>query len=88
VLLATLTLNVDAFPAAVNGLLTANAITQDSSADATGTAAFFRVTKSDGTVLWQGTCGTAAADMILNSVAISAGAAVQVSSLTYTVQLG
>ncbi|HEY8861005.1 MAG TPA: hypothetical protein VIN37_02780 [Candidatus Limnocylindria bacterium] len=88
VLLATLTLNADAFPAAVNGLLTANAITQDSSADATGTAAFFRVTKSDGTVLWQGTCGTAAADMILNSVAISAGAAVQVSSLTYTVQLG
>jgi hypothetical protein len=88
VLLATLTLNVDAFPAAVNGVLTANAITQDSSADATGTAAFFRVTKSDGTVLWQGTCGTAAADMILNSVALSIGAAVQISSLTYTVQKG
>ena len=37
----------------------ANAITQDSSADATGTASFFRLYKSDGTTcVLQGTVGT------------------------------
>ncbi len=87
-LLAQLTLSADAFPAAVNGVLNANAITQDSDAAATGTAAFFRVTKADGTVLWQGTCGTAAADMVMPTTAIAQHAAVQAVSLAYTVQKG
>lgn len=82
-LLAELTMNADAFPAASSHLLTANAITADSAADATGTATFFRLLQSDGsTVLLQGTCGTSAADMILNTTSIVSGANVSVSSFT------
>ena len=46
VLLAALTLNVDAFGAAVAGVCTANAITSDTNAPATGTATWFRVNTS------------------------------------------
>jgi hypothetical protein len=87
VLLAELRFGADAFPAASNGVLTANAITDDASANATGTASWFRVLASDGTtVKFDGSVGTSSADMILNSVAISAGAAVSISSFTLTVQ--
>lgn len=89
VLLAELRFNAAAFPAASGGVITAAAITGDSAANATGTATFFRALASDGTtVKWQGTVGTSAADMVLNSVAIQAGAAVNISSLTYTVDKG
>lgn len=89
VLLAQLTLNAAAFPVAAAGVITAAAITGDTAADATGTAAFFRVLNAAGTlVLWQGTVGTADSDLVLNSVAISVGAAVNVTSLTYTVDKG
>jgi len=85
VLLAELRWNATAFAAAVNGVATANAITADSSADATGTASWFRALKSDGTsVVFDGSVGTSGANLNLNSVAISAGAAVSVSSYTYT----
>lgn len=85
VLLAELRLGSTAFGAAVNGVATANPITSDSSADATGTAAWFRVLKSDGTtVLWDGTVGVSGANLNLNAVAISAGAAVGVTAFTYT----
>jgi hypothetical protein len=85
VLLAELRMNATAFGAASAGVATANAITADASANATGTATWFRVLKSDGTtVLWDGSVGTASANLVLNSVAISSGAAVAVSALTYT----
>lgn len=85
VLLAELTLNATAFGAASAGVSTANAITSDASADASGTATWFRVLKSDGTtVLFDGSVGTSGANLNLNSVAISSGAAVSVSSLIYT----
>lgn len=86
VVLATLTMNATAFPAASGGVLTANAITADSSADASGTASFFRLFGSDSNnqVLLQGTVGTSGTDMILNSVAISSGANVSISSFTIT----
>jgi hypothetical protein len=88
-LLAELRFNAAAFPAAVAGVLTAAAITGDASANLTGTAAWFRALKSDGaTVLWQGTVGVATSDMIMNSVAIQAGAAVNCTALTYTVDKG
>lgn len=84
-LLAQLTFGSPAFGAASAGVATSNAITQDSSADATGTATFFRCLASNGTtVVYQGTVSTAAADLNLNSVSISSGAAVAVSSLTVT----
>ncbi len=87
VLLAELRFGATAFGASSAGVATANAITADSSANATGTATWFRVLKSDGTtVLWDGSVGTATADMILNSVSISLGGAVSISAFTYTQQ--
>src|SRR3990167_9470244 len=51
VLLATLTFAATAFGAAANGVATAAAITSDSSADATGTAAWARIATGGGTHL-------------------------------------
>jgi hypothetical protein len=85
VLLAELRFGATAFGAASAGVATANAITADTSANATGTATWFRVLRSDGTtVLWDGSVGTSDANLVLNAVAIAAGAAVSVTSLTYT----
>jgi hypothetical protein len=89
VLLAELRFNATFAPAAVDGLLTANAITSDSSANATGTAAWFRALKSDGTsVVMDGTVGVASADAIINSTAISIGAQVDCTALTLQVSKG
>ena len=80
-LLAELTLNATAFPAASSGVLTANAITSDSSANATGTASFFRILDSGGsTVLTQGAVSTSGAELNLATVSIVAAAIVSVSS--------
>jgi hypothetical protein len=85
VLLAELRFNATAFGAAAAGIATANALTADSSANATGTAAWFRALKSDGSsVVFDGSVGTSGADLNLNSVAIQSGAAVSVSAFTYT----
>jgi hypothetical protein len=89
VLLAELTFGATAFGAASSGVATANAIAQDASANATGTATWFRVLKTDGTtVLFDGSVGTSGANLNLNSVAITTGAAVQVTALTFTAQKG
>lgn len=86
-LLAELTLNATAFGAASAGVATAGAITADSSANATGTASWFRVVKSDGTtVLWDGSVGTSGANLNLNSTSIASGQNVAVSSFTFTAQ--
>lgn len=88
-LLAELRFGSTAFGASSSGVSTANSITADSSADATGTAAWFRALKSDGsTVVFDGSVGTSSADMVLNSVAISSGAAVSVTAFTYTENKG
>jgi len=84
-LLAELVLNATAFGDAVDGVATANAITADSSADATGTASWFRVLQSDGTTkMFDGSVGTSGCDLNLNSVAIQINAEVSVTSFTYT----
>lgn len=67
-----------------NGVLTFNSISNDSSADDTGTASWYRVTKSDGTAIIDGTVGTSGADLNLNTTSIVAGGPVAVSSFTYT----
>ena len=85
VLLSTLTLNATSAPVAAAGVLTFNAITQDASAAATGTATWFRVLKSDNTTaVFDGSVGTATSDIILNTVSIVAAAVVSISSVTYT----
>lgn len=70
--------------AASGGVLTANAITADSSADATGTATWGTLCKADGTRIIDFSVGTASADLILNTTSIVAGAQVSTSSLTIT----
>jgi hypothetical protein len=86
VLLAELRFSATAFGAAVAGVLTANAITSDTAANNTGVAAWYRCFKVDGiTAICDGSVGTATADMILNSVAISSGATVSCSAFTHTV---
>ena len=85
VLLSTLTLNATSAPVAAAGVLSFNAITQDASAAATGTATWFRVLKSDNTTaVFDGSVGTATSDIILNTVSIVAAAVVSISSFTYT----
>lgn len=85
VLLAELVCGSPFAAAASGGVLTANAISNDASANATGTAAFFRITDSAGTTTkYQGTVGTSGADLNLNTTSIVSGGPVAVSSLTIT----
>lgn len=56
---------------------------QDASADATGTAAHFSIDQG-ATCHIQGTVGLAAADMILDAVAITAGQQVNITAFTIT----
>lgn len=85
-LLGTLTLGDPSFGAASSGVATAAAVTGDSSADATGTAGWFRVFDSTGTAVEQGniTATGGGGDMTLDSVAIVAGGTINVSSWTIT----
>lgn len=92
-LLAQLTMSGTSYGAAADAnpgaRITANAITADSSADATGTATFFRkLTQNAGTVCAQGTVGTASADLILNTTSITAGSTVSVTSDQLTLPEG
>lgn len=88
-LLATLTFSATAFGAASDAnpgaTATAASITSDTSADATNTAAYFRIKNGSGTAVAQGTCGTSSSDMIFNSVAITTGSTVAITSMTVTV---
>lgn len=62
--------------------LTLNAITSDSSANATGTASWYRLFLGDGST-WV-IDGSIPADMAMNTTAITAGDVVAVSSFTIT----
>lgn len=71
------------------GVATFAAITADSSANAAGTATWFRALKSDGTTpVMDGTVGTSGSDCNINSTSIASGAAVSVTSMTYTANKG
>jgi hypothetical protein len=84
-LLAELRFGATAFGAAANGVATANAITADSAANATGTATWFRVLASNGTTaLWDGEVGPSGSDLNLSTTSIVANAEVSISALTYT----
>ena len=85
VLLAELRFGATAFAAASGGVATANTITSDSSANASGTATWYRTLKSDGTtVVSDGSVGTSGANLNLNSVSITAGAAVDCTAFVFT----
>jgi len=87
-LLAELNLSHPAFGAAAddnpNAIATASAITDDSSANATGTASFFRVLDRAGTAVIDGNVGTSGEDLNLDSVSITSGQTVSISSWTIT----
>lgn len=86
-LLAELALSATAAPAASGGVLTFSSITSDSSANATGTATWFRVTTSGGSAVFDGDVSTTAAgtgDLQLDSTSITAGQTVNVTGFTIT----
>ncbi len=83
-LLAELTLNATFAPGASSGVLTLNSITSDTSADATGTATWFRIVTSGGTFVIDGSVGTSGSDLNLNTTSIVSGATVAVTSFTIT----
>jgi hypothetical protein len=65
--------------------LTLGTITQDASANATGTATWFRIVKSDGTTfVMDGNVGTSGSDLNLTTTSIVATQPVSVSSFTIT----
>lgn len=85
VLLASLPMSSAAAAAASGGVLTANAFTTDTSADATGTVTYARWSTSTGLAVIQFTAGSSVGnEIVFNSAAISSGAAVSVTSLTIT----
>ena len=82
--LAELTCNASAFAASASGgVLTANAISS-ANAVASGTASWFRLCKSDGTAVIDGTVGTSGTDLIIDNTSINSGQQVSASSLTIT----
>lgn len=84
-LLAELTCNATFAPSASGGVLTLNSITQDSSANATGTATWFRIVASDGTThVLDGNVGTSGSDLNLTTTSIVSGQPVSISSFTIT----
>ena len=86
-LLGTLTFQDPAFGNSSTGTATrAGSITSDTSADASGTASFFRVLDSNGLVIMQGTAGVGATfNMNLDNATIVAGGTIAVSTMTVTV---
>lgn len=84
-LLAELTCGTPFAAAAVNGVLTLGAITQDSSANATGTATWFRIVASNGTThVMDGNVGTSGSDLNLTTTSIVSGQPVSVTSFVIT----
>lgn len=84
-LLAQLACSATFAPAAASGLLTANAITQDSSANASGTATWFRAKTSGGAGVLDGNVSTSGTfDLILNTTSITAAGPVSVTSCVIT----
>lgn len=84
-LLATLTCSNPAFGASSNGVITLSSVTDDSSADATGTASFARiVTGTAFNTVFDCDVGTSGATINLNTVSIVSGGVVSITSGSIT----
>jgi len=83
-LLAELTCGTPFAAGASSGVLTLGSITQDSSANATGTATWFRIVTSGGTFVLDGNVGTSGSDLNLTTTSIVSGQPVSVTSFTIT----
>ncbi len=73
-----------AFGAAAAGVATANAIADDPSANNTGTAAVIRIQDRANAQVVDGNAGVAAEDLVLNTVSITLGDIVAITSGTIT----
>ena len=83
--LATLTLPSDWMAAASSGSKAKSGTWQDTSADATGTAAHFRIYDSGGTVCGlQGTVGVGSGDLQVDSVSFTSGQSFSITGFTIT----
>jgi len=83
-LLATLNMSATSFGNAAGGVITAASITGEASADATGTAAWFRISDSNGLAHVDGDVATSGAELNVNTVAFVTGASVDITSGTAT----
>jgi len=83
-LLAELQFSTTSFPAAAAGAISANAISDDTSADNTGTATWFRVVDDLASHVMDGDVGTSASDLNLNSTSINSGVNVSVTQFDLT----
>lgn len=84
VLLAELTCTDPMAAAAASGVLTFSAITQDTSANATGTATWFRIVDSAATFVMDGSVAASGSDLNLTSTAITITQPVSITSATIT----
>lgn len=88
-LLAELTMSDPAFGAAQDAspgaTITADTITSDASANATGTATFARILDSDSNVIMQMSVGTGGEDLNFNTTSFVSGGQIDITSLTVTV---
>ena len=83
--LATLTLPSDWMAAAASGSKAKSGTWQDASADATGTAAHFRIHDSGGVACHiQGTCGIGTGDLQLDNTSLASGQQFTVTGFTLT----
>lgn len=83
-LLATLTLDDPATGASSNGVITFSTITEDSAADATGTATWARLADSDGNTVLDCDVHTSTGTINLNTTSIVTGGPVRITSGTLT----
>jgi hypothetical protein len=82
---ATLNLPSDWMAAASSGTKAMSGTWQDASADATGTAAHFRIYDSAGTTChMQGTVGTSGTDLIVDSTSFTSGQSFSITAFTLT----
>jgi len=89
-LLGTNLFSNPAFGNSSTGVATANAITNDSSADNSGTAGYFRIytgAGGDTAALCQGNTSTSGADLNFDNNVIVAGGVIAISSMTVTVPI-
>jgi hypothetical protein len=71
-------------PAASGGVLTLNAIADDTAADATGTASWFRIESSAAVHVLDGNVAASGSDLNFDSISFVAGGTVAISSFTIT----
>jgi len=83
--LATLTASATMWGASSNGVLTLASVTDDSSADATGTATFARIlTQSAGSTVFDCDVGTSSTTININTTSIVSGGTVSITAGTLT----